>query len=282
MIGEWLGRLALRAYPRELARSKGPEMLSMMLEMSAGSSLAFARELVSLIVCGLRARSRVTAAKGRRQLLTDSCSTALILYLAVPVWGALSTFSMVVDHNVTQLLVVLVISVVFALLIAGYNRWAGIGGLGAIAIGVAITVLQGQRQLENIASPLVTMAIPALCCAVLTVAPGQRRPDLKRLRWLALPLLLALVFPASAGQGLVFGLDYQQLFLATASIVGVLRLAYDPRLALGCGLVWATIAMRFAYSALVFGFAQTDAWMIWLSAGIMAVAATRLTLMRRA
>jgi hypothetical protein len=281
VIRERLGRLALRAYPREFARAKGPEMLSMMLEMSADSPFAFARELVSLGFCGLRERSRATAGSGRRQLATDACRAALLLYLAVPLWGELANFRLVALHDVEQLLIVLAVCAAFALLLAGYNRWAGLGGLGAIAIGVTVTAL-GQPPLANVVSPLVRMAIPALCCAVLAAAPGQRRPELGRLRWLVLPLFLALVFPASGAEHLILGLDYQQLFLAAASALGVLCLPCDPRLALGCGIAWAAIAVQVAYNDATMGFAQSDSWLIWLSAAILAAAATRLTRMRRA
>src|SRR5215472_1406183 len=103
-------------------------MLSVMLEMSAGSHVTFARELVSLVFCGLRERSRVTAASGRRQLITDACSTALILFVAVPLWGLLSRLGAGTSNGAV---VSGGLCAAFVALLAGYNRWVGIGGLCA-------------------------------------------------------------------------------------------------------------------------------------------------------
>lgn len=235
------------------------------------------------MICGLRERARLTAGSGRRQLLTDACRAALILGLAVPLWGMLSRFGMLAMRDGARSLVVLAICVVFALLLVGYNRWAGIGGLGAIAIGVTVTVLQGQRQLIDVLNPFVTMAVPALCCARFAIAPGRRSPCYTRLRWFALVLALAIALAPNlrAGDRFMFGLGYEYAFLAAASAAGVLRLAYDPRLALGCGLVWATIALRIAYSDLAFGFTEADnSIILWVSALTLATAMLRLALMR--
>jgi len=278
VIRESLGRLALRAYPRELARSNGPEMLSVMLDMSSGSPLTFARELVFLVFCGLRERSRVTAASGRRQLLADACNTGLILFVALPLWGLLSRLGMGTSNGAV---VMGGLCAAFVALLAGYNRWVGIGGLCAIAIGVTMTVLQGQAPLEDVLNPFVTMAIPTACCLILTIAPGKRPPRLARIWWFALLVALAILLPFNpVGNATVFGVDYQYAFLAAASAIGILRLAYDPRLALGCGLVWAIIALRAAYSEIAFGFAGRDTFTLWVSTLILSLAVIRLMLMR--
>lgn len=280
MIRERLVRLALRAYPREVARARGPEMLSMTLDLADGSGLLFARELALLVFCGLRERSRELGASGRRQLLTDACSTALIVYLAVPLWGVLSRFRFLAAHDVVRSLGVLAICAAFLLLLAGYNRTVGIGGLCAIALGVTITVLQGRPPLDDVLSPFVTMAVPSVCCATLAVEPGRRPPRLARLWWFALVVLLALVLRPDPVHGpTLFGLGYQYGFLAVMSAIGILRLGYDPRLALGCGLVWASVGLRLGYGHLMFGVGGTDA-ILWVSAAILGAGALRLALMR--
>lgn len=119
MIRESLSRLALRAYPRELARSRGAEMQSTVLDMSGPSRLAFVRELGFLVFCGLRERSRMTARSGRRQLTTDACSGALILFLAVPLWGMLSRFGTSTMRDGKWSLIVLGVCLVFVLAARG-------------------------------------------------------------------------------------------------------------------------------------------------------------------
>ena len=281
MIRQWLGRLALRAYPDELLESTGPEILDTMLEMAAGSTLALARELAVVVFCGLRERSRAIAADGRRQLVADGCRLALILVLVVPMWGLVSGLGP--TRPLIQTLGVLAVVVAFLLLLAGYNRWVGIGGLLAIAMGVTTTMLQGHPGLENILSPVVTMAVPALCCAVLAIAPGRRAPKFTRLWWFAPLVVIGIVLPPDGPLArLPFELSYQDAFLAVASAIGILRLSYDPRLALGCGLVWATYAARIAYSHIVFGFTATpDTAVLWSSALILTASGIRLALMRQ-
>jgi hypothetical protein len=257
-------------------------MLSMVFDMSDDARLAFVRELAYLVICGLRERARVTADSGRRQLLTDACRAALILYLAVPLWGILSRLDM---RDGPRSLIVLAICVVFALLLVGYNRWAGIGGLCSIAVGMTITLPQGQPQLIDALNPLVTMAVPALCCAVLAVEPGRRRPRLARLWWFVSVVVLAIMLPPSllAGGRFMFGLGYQYAFLAAASAVGVVRLTYDPRLALGCGMAWASIALRMIYANIAFGFVKTGtSTIVWIGGAILTASFSRLLLMRNA
>jgi hypothetical protein len=88
--------------------------------------------------------------------------------------------------------------------------------------------------------------------------------------------------PAAVGGRILFGLSYEYAFLAAASAVGLVRLAYDPRLALGCGLVWATVALRIGYGNVVFGFGGAGGTAIfWCTAMILGAGVARLALLRR-
>jgi len=139
-------------------------------------------------------------------------------------------------------------------------------------------------MLDDVLRPVVNMAIPAVCCAILVIAPGRRRARPARLLWFGLLVVFAIVLPPSlvAGNRFLFGLGYQYAFLAAASALGVLRLAYDPRLALACGLVWATIALAMIYDNTVFGLAPYNITIIqWVSALTLSAALLRLALMRQ-
>jgi hypothetical protein len=282
VIRERLGRLALRAYPREVGLSHGEEMLSTMLDVGAESRMVFALDLISLVIGGVRERARVTAGSGRRQLVTDACGIALVVYLLVPMGELLRSFT---DwHSAQQFLITLTICVSVALLLVGYNRVAGTVGLFAIALGNAITIERGGPTFADGLNAIATMAVPAVCCAVLITDRRPQRPHPRRLLWLLVPLF-ALLIPRSATFGGILGLSYQQAFLVVVSVIGMLRLPYDPRLALGCGLAWSTMALRIIYEDIWFGlgsrFSETETTILWIAAVTVLVAVTRLALMRR-
>jgi hypothetical protein len=281
---ESLGRLALRTYPRDVARSQGEEMLSTMLDVGAESRLVFAFDLISLVVGGLRERTRGVASSGTRQLITDACSIGLLVFLVVPMGdllGRLPDFYRF--YSAQQLLVTLIICVSVPLLLVGYNRAVGIIGSFAIAVGVWITIQQGHPALVDVLNPFATMAIPAVCCLVL-IGDRRRRPLRPwRLLWLLVPVLLAItLLPRGPFVSQVLGLDYQEAFLVLVTGIGVLRLPWDPRLALGCGLVWADSALRIIYGDIGFGAGFNDPTILWIAAVTLSVAFLRLSLMRRA
>ena len=144
-------------------------------------------------------------------------------------------------------MVALIICVSVPLLLVGFNRAVGIIGSFAIAVGVWITIQQGHPALVDVLNPFATMAIPVLCCLVL-IGDRRRRPlRPRRLLWLVVPVLLAILLPRGPFADQVLGLDYQEAFLVLVTGIGVLRLPWDPRLALGCGLVWAGSALRIIY-----------------------------------
>lgn len=278
----WLGRLALRAYPRDVARSHGEEMLSTMLDIGAESRLVFAFDLISLVVGGLRERTRGVASSGTRQLITDACSIGLVVFLVVPMAELLGRLPEFYEfYSAQQLLVTLIICVSVPLLLVGFNRAVGIIGSFAIAVGVWITIQQGHPALVDVLNPFATMAIPVLCCLVL-IGDRRRRPlRPRRLLWLVVPVLLAILLPRGPFADQVLGLDYQEAFLVLVTGIGVLRLPWDPRLALGCGLVWAGSALRIIYVDIGFHSGVTQTTVLWVAACILCSAAVRLALMRR-
>jgi len=284
VIRTTLGRLALRSYPKAVARSTGPEMLSMMLDAGSESRPAFVRELLSLVFHGLRERARVTAAEGRRQLFVDACAVAIFVYLGLPAWMIVSRLTAIAQYGggLRILAVWLIALVLPALLLAGYNRIAGAIGLCAISVGVAITVFQEQPAFTGLLKPFVMMAVPAVCCVVLVTTPGTRPRRARRALWMLVPILLGFVLPPSLVGDSILGMSTELALLALVSAIGMLRLPYDPRLALGCGLVWASLAARLGYGSPLSGNDELTTTLLSVTALLLVSAAGRLAVMRRA
>jgi hypothetical protein len=182
VIRERIGAAALRAYPREARQTRGPEMLSTLLDASGQSNLAFARESASLVLGGLRERATITAQSGTRRSIADSCCEAAVIW--------------------------------------------------------------------------------------------SRPRDARRLLWLVPIAVLAVLLPP-VGRWESVG------FLAILSLGGLVRLAYDPRLAIACGLVWATLALGARYDALSFEYSIR--WTVIVAAPpILMIGTARLGFMRRA
>ncbi len=77
------------------------------------------------------------------------------------------------------------------------------------------------------------MLVPIACLLVMARAPQPRPRDPRQLLWL-LPVCVLAALHAHAYVGL-------PEVLAVVSVVGLLRLLHDPRLAIACSLVWITL-----------------------------------------
>ncbi|HEY2201325.1 MAG TPA: hypothetical protein VGH56_05525 [Solirubrobacteraceae bacterium] len=132
MIRERIGQAALRAYPPMMCRTRGPEMLGMLLDAGEQSRWALVRESGSLVVGGLRERAAITARAGTRRLMADSCCQAVIIILTL---ALISTLNQEVIAGPSQQLLIQGVALVAILVCAliGYERVAAVGGLAAIA-----------------------------------------------------------------------------------------------------------------------------------------------------
>jgi len=108
-----------------------------------------------------------------------------------------------------------------------YRRFE-VSGLAAFA---AFGPLGPHTQLVLVTKGLV----PIVCLLVMVRAPRQRPRDPRRLLWLV-PVLVLAVLHARALVSLPEA-------VALISVGGLLRLLYDPRLAIACSLVWIPVLL---------------------------------------
>jgi hypothetical protein len=222
VIGERIGQAALRAYPPAVRQTRGPEMLGMLLDAGEESRRAFGRETGLLILGGFRDRQAMIAREGTRRLIADSCCQTVLIFLTLGIISALNTV-VIAGANQQLLIQELVLAAILACALIGYERIAAVSGLAAI---VAFGPLGPHTQLVGLAKVLV----PIACLLVMASAPRKRPRDLRKLLWLLPVGALAALGPHAHGSLLEA--------LALISLGGLLRLLYDPRLAIACGVAW--------------------------------------------
>jgi hypothetical protein len=241
---ERIVRLALRSYPRDVRASKGSEMVGTLLDSSARSDAALARELVDLVRRGLSARATSTARVGARRLIADGLCCGGILLIAELLYVRLGVYpggQLAVGAAGTVELGLLAAGLVLALV--GYDR------AGATCALSCFAVLTGVRW-SVVARPgsilLPDLVILIVCFAPMLITPRRRRPDLRRLAWLVVIAALGAV----AALGAAF-FDAQRgglgaLYLPPVLVALPFALALlptDPRLAIACSLVAAFVGL---------------------------------------
>ena len=227
MIRERVGQAALRAYPPALRQTRGPEMLGMLLDAGEQSSWAFVREIGSLVLGGLRERRAISARAGIRRLIADSCCQAVPIWLTLWMISALKT-DVIAGPGQRLRIQEVVLAAILVCALIGYERIAALSGLAAI---VAFGPLGPHTQLAW----LVKLLVPIACLLVMALAPRKRPRDARRLLWLLPVAVLAALAPVAH-----IGLPE---ILALVSIVALLRLFDDPRLAVACSLVWIILLL---------------------------------------
>jgi hypothetical protein len=262
MTSKRLARLALLAYPRALRASKGEEIVGTLLDASGTSNAAYARELVALIGGGLRVRARTAGRPGAMRLIADGFCYAgvgmLVLNIALRVGERLELRGAGADASLMWMLLLLAGCLSAALI--GYDRIAGAGALLSIAINAA------QAQFTDLQAA--AWAVPAACFAVMLVIPRRQPRRIHRAAWLIPTVALGI---AAGGRG-----PSTYLVLAPLAVVvplALVRLARDPRLAIACALLAATIAVAETADAL-----QSGSMPIGLPLTILLFTATPLTI----
>jgi hypothetical protein len=233
MTGEQVARLALLAYPEDVRRAQGPEMLATLLDTSEGSTRALARELCDLVRSGLRSRSRATAEHGLKRLIADGFCLAAMLAIA-------SRISTSVGFEPARWQFWLIVAAL-VLALVGYDRIAGLVGLSWIVLTNPAAPFGGHIVTAySTAVPLVIafdlgLMIPLL---VMVLAPRRRPRDLRRLVWLA-PI-------AAVGYAWSLGTGAYVVAIFGVSLIGVATLATSPRLAIAASLWWTSIGIEVA------------------------------------
>ena len=243
MIRERVARTALQAFPREVRAARGEEMVGTLLDSSASSRVRFANQIVDLVREGLRARALVTAQVGAGRVVADGVCLAavwmLTLFLSsdlgLRIHGGEPGYP---DEPIALWSLALLVSAL-ALALVGYDRIAGAMALCLAASLVAHT--DGAGLTNGSRGPLL---VATLCFCLLVLAPRRRRPDPRRLAWLALPGVLAVVSSASDDSTAMVVL-LALIFLVPPALA---LLSTDPRLAIACALPATGFGIRIAHN----------------------------------
>jgi hypothetical protein len=241
MNRERVAAAVLRAYPADTREARGAEMLSTLLDSSAGSTLRFGREAVDLLRLGLRSRATRIAAAGARRLIADGACVVGVCFLAQDLATALRSRGVPHPLYSSASMAVLAVALIFALL--GHDRVAG--AVALVWFGLRLSGVMAAIEVTAYPATL----LPLICCGVMTVSPrsGSARSLLSTpygSGWLA--VLVVLVVMAGAFGGLVAALA---LAAATIfAIVAALLLTIDPRPALAVALVAANVGITHAGS----------------------------------
>ncbi len=232
MMRERLAGLVVRAYPDGAPTD---ELAGTALDVGAESRARFARELAGLTRAGLHERARRTASVGPARLVFDGLCLAAVwlMTLELSVGLAQRTGRGMSDPLLAWPLMAL-LAAALSLALVGFDRAAGIVVLvwsvarfpALVADRDSISVLAGVGEM------LLASAFPVALFGVLVARPRQRRPDARRLVYLAVPLTLVATFGPP---------DYLQspllrAFVLVAAVavvvVAIAALPTDPRLAL--------------------------------------------------
>ena len=233
MSREHVARVALLAFPANVRGSHGPEIVDTLLDLSARSRRAFARESVTLVLAGLRSRARVTAAAGTGRVIADGCCGAAVLWSLLMLVYVLPILT---AHQpaLSRAEWIVPFALPAALALVGFDRAAGLCGLVWLATFEGLTVSHGISGMGTRLN-LEIGAIHAIPFAVMAAAPRTRRRDPRRLLWLVGAVALGLLAPP-------FGAAFAVMVLAVSAI-GLVRLPTDLRPAIAAAIVWTSIGL---------------------------------------
>ncbi len=251
-----LGGVAVRLYPKAFRDSRGREILGTLLDAGEESLLAFVRQLASLIVGGLVARSRRALTEPPAKLAASAISWAAIILVTrfpfgqgvrVLYWPLGFTLPMVTVRDMVVLPLIILAS--FTL---GGRRLAGLLGLVWVALFVREYGYPGVFRAETIGMAV----LPAVGFGLLTWRP-QAAPTAWHTRtlWLVPAAALALVTMAVLRLSPYSGQSVTVLIPVVAALV---FLPMAPGFAIGTALAWS------AQWAWIFGSEST--WTIALLA----------------
>lgn len=226
MTREWIGRAAARLYPADLRRARGDELVGTLLDAGEHSPIAFTRQLASVTLGGLVARSREASAQPLGQLLSDAIRWAAIMSLAGGLAMDVVTGLRWGDGSVAVAYDTILPAVVLVMFLARVDRAAGITGL------VYCVDFAGHHPLAPSGVRIQEVAQVA-GLGLMTVHP--RRED--ALRSLTLLPLLAWAFFWWTELGQHSGVGYLLPLFVALTFAGV-----KPALAIGTALSCAILA----------------------------------------
>lgn len=231
MSRHWIGRIAVRAYPAEARAVRGEELVGTLLDAGDHSLAAFGRQVVSLIVGGLAARSREAFRQPLWQLALDVVRWATIMIVARRLIGEFAWLrweSFQWGSFTTVFLYYAGPALILTAFTAGRDRAAGVIGLVWITRDIV-------RAGEPGASVWIELwLLPIVGFALMTIAP-QRKPGPARALWIIPGTIWAIFGYTELGQQ--SGIGYITPALASLVLVPI-----QPALVVGTAVAWSLMA----------------------------------------
>lgn len=265
MMRGWLAGAALRCYPPATRTARGAEMLDTLLDLSGDRDGVFAWNVLSLVAAGLGERARASARLSAGRTIAEAAKLASVLYACL--WLTAGLAALIErrgwhDESPVSLSVVGFLIVLLAWS-QGRQRLAGV-------IGLACTVLLGVARLPDL---VLQPIVPACGYVIMAIAPARERPGTVAVGALAALVVVSVSGGASPGG---FG---QLVVLVTASLVGLLIFAVQPRLAIAVAIIWTGIGIEL----IAFASAQPapSKLLVGTAPAVLAAAAVRARVIRR-
>ena len=177
---ERLARVALLAYPRDVRRARGREMIDTLLDASADSDARFTRELAGFVRGGVSARAHEPTRSGVARVSADGLCLAaawfVTLFLTAGVgmrirgplvgfsWSPLSPWALALGRRCARARA------------RGLRQTRGRRGSG-----IPCNVVAGSARYDLTNRDRIPLLVPLLCFSALLVGPRRRPRDVRRL-----------------------------------------------------------------------------------------------------
>jgi hypothetical protein len=256
MIRRRLATAAIALYPPNIRVSRGQEILGTLLDAGSESRTAFVREIASISLGGLLARSRVAYERPSRSIASNILAAAALMWLADHIAFDVQWF--VQDPKVPDALTfmgwadVLIPALVLVLVLARSDRLAGALGLAWIGLDLFHYNPGPTAYIFDVA--------PALIFTGMILAPDKTTHGWRPIVWLLPGLLWG--FSVVTGRGLTNGIGF-----ITPPILALGFVALDPAFAIGTALTWTF----FGISGLTINPSSVPADLQWASCAPLAL-----------
>jgi hypothetical protein len=241
MNRERSARVALHAFPATVRAAHGEEMLGTLLDVSSDSRTRFVRELIGFVRSGRRARATQTAQAAARRVVADGvCLGAvwlLTMFLSSELGNRIRGFDPLGPWHPLSPWSLALLAGALALALIGYDRLAGATALLWVATLVAEPAWRDQTNSRH-----ELLIVPVICFITLGLVPRRRKPDHRRLAWLALTAALAVA--SSTSDDPTAAILILALLVLVPPALGMLRT--DPRLAIACALTATSFGIQMA------------------------------------
>jgi hypothetical protein len=241
VIRERVAGLALYAYAPVARAARGEEMLGTLLDASAGSRRAFAREISDLVRRGLRTRATQTAGAGAGRLVADGLCLAATWVMTLDLSTMLSQRARGMQDPLLTSASIALLATILCIALIGYDRLAGAGALVWTALRIP-ALWDHHPGIINFLPEL----LPLICFCVMVLAPRRRPPDPRRLAWLIVPATLVVTLGPDSGERSPLLVACVALAAISVAVFAIAALPTDPRIAIAGAVSLSNLGLAIA------------------------------------